>query len=1684
MPDDLKKFQTPPSFPKLGVHGVRSPTPIVETPGQLETKIKGGFSSIGHVAPETREQGLNEARDNDLQRPALGTRYHGAPGVHAGYAMSSALAQQIRPYLAHRVGPKTDLATQHHEDFHDVMMQVGEKHGPEARRTLAENLVHTGISATSNSGVMRWFMNDYVSRAYDPQSHHFHEEVVAKLHDYLNDPKERERMAEQLGQPAMPRHVDEGLKRAWRHIQHAASQADTTWLQPQVQKSEAEGPHACTSCGAEPGVNIDCPTCTPQVSLIMAMDAHGRLLLGKRNDNGKWTLPGGHLEPGESPEDGARRELLEETGLTPVSLTFLRQAKGPGLVLHCFSALVEGTPHGRNDPDQEAEKWEFVDARDGLPSNIFDNLHGPPGDDNVVRQAFDLKRSERFWLDAGFADLRKGSRQRALPFNPDALNSEDEQTIGLWQGANRDNDWRGQIHPMVGPERQRALMRLAASTQTRRGPDGKVHFLLHRGMGEDERQAISKTPGKITHDDFSSWTPHPPVARKFARDYAEGGSTPEVVSAWIPEDAIHSVPSMYGEMSEYPDRDEQPKGQGPNKYRNEHEIVVAPHSSDETPTPQSSTKDLNTVINNRILGRTAAVQYKHGVLKRSEAPVAEVREALTDDLRHAHYHDAANPMKGHCYVASEALWHALGAHASGYTPQVVRHGSGTHWYLKHDDTGAILDPTADQFATPPPYHAGRGIGFLTAQPSKRAAVVLSRVYSQHPDLAKTEDFAKMAIRDIKPGVEVPVDTKVMDDPGRSFDYSHVLSPEHQAQGLKLHVHTAAAPMPAFSAGEHPRHYIETVLSDHEGKQKGFVSSFVTKHKFTPTVIPFESEVFIRRQGLGQKMYEALYAHTMYHMGVRQAAGDTHSTPANAMHRRIAAGHGLEHHSTLDDDDDGDGGGSGGDHDGAYASWNYKLKSEMAMEKAEVSEHPPEASEVGTLLAHPNPTERALALKLDSVTPHDVATAILDPDQWVWRQAFHHAEAGHALDTLASSTRDAAGTPIWDRHDALLADPRVGPHHVKAMHDATRDDTSASIPLRAARLNALRAHPLFEGEGMAKHWAHDLIARHGETHGRNTPDHGGEVPMAHLGHLVQAYHQHVGGAKPISAQNADLHAEGVSPKVVYKLPVAGYDKPRGVMVKPFGVHQGWAEASSQALYHAAGIGGLHQQSFVAGHGEGWNKTPVTVIHLENAKPVRDIAPAKAREKNPDLEAQARKVALMDFLTDNRDRHSENLMVKPDGQLFAIDHGGTFMFHSGSNFSRYARHSAVNTIHPFGDGAAYADALHWWPTVSADVRRAMAERLGFMPDGADKKRIGDHFEARAAWLDGIAKNPKAAMNTMTPHDVSWLPAKHWHSQNVRPEYPSTLQNYKKALGSADFVTYAPRPQNDIHKPLMQAHPKTFEKSIKHFENNINNTHAVHEPIAGQFDGIEPKAVYQHGNHHYLVKGFGADLGPDHDQATVMHSGWNEMTHQALYHAAGIGHLHQQVHITEHKGTPAVVIHMSPGLTLKQADAADDPSFHAMAQPQHQESLRRIGMMDFATGNYDRHAGNIMVRPDGSPMAIDHGVAFSYDHEHGSGRYYNSVQDHDHAFLLKSEAHIIGGPAQSADWAWFDSKKPAIVKKYEEHLQMIPDAQTRDAMRESFHHRLNAMENLRAGTPLQTTSIFAPKAPTAARTAEVAP
>lgn len=87
-------------------------------------------------------------------------------------------------------------------------------------------------------------------------------------------------------------------------------------------------------------------------------------------------------------------------------------------------------------------------------------------------------------------------------------------------------------------------------------------------------------------------------------------------------------------------------------------------------------------------------------------------------------------MRGNCYVACEALYHLLGGKAAGWKPMSMRIKDDTHWFLKHK-SGMILDPTKEQFrGETPDYSQGRGRGFLTKKPSKRARVLMSTIVWQ------------------------------------------------------------------------------------------------------------------------------------------------------------------------------------------------------------------------------------------------------------------------------------------------------------------------------------------------------------------------------------------------------------------------------------------------------------------------------------------------------------------------------------------------------------------------------------------------------------------------------------------------------------------------------------------------------------------------------------------------------------------------------------------------------------------------------------------------------------------------------------------------------------------------------------------------------------------------------------------
>ena len=106
-----------------------------------------------------------------------------------------------------------------------------------------------------------------------------------------------------------------------------------------------------------------------------------KVLLGRRNiepSKGMWDIPGGFLEPGEHPEDGMRREIMEETGLQVKIVDMLGfimddygEDKQPTLNI-CY-IVKKASETERPGDDLEELKWFKISE---LPEEIaFKNGH-------------------------------------------------------------------------------------------------------------------------------------------------------------------------------------------------------------------------------------------------------------------------------------------------------------------------------------------------------------------------------------------------------------------------------------------------------------------------------------------------------------------------------------------------------------------------------------------------------------------------------------------------------------------------------------------------------------------------------------------------------------------------------------------------------------------------------------------------------------------------------------------------------------------------------------------------------------------------------------------------------------------------------------------------------------------------------------------------------------------------------------------------------------------------------------------------------------------------------------------------------------------------------------------------------------------------------------------------------------
>lgn len=117
----------------------------------------------------------------------------------------------------------------------------------------------------------------------------------------------------------------------------------------------------------------------PQVGVGVFVWKNGKFLMGERrgpHGHGTWSIPGGHLEFGESWEECAKREVLEETGLVITNVRFLAATNDifsnetkHSTTIWVFSDWKSGKPKIMEPDKYVNHQWQTFKT---LPSPLFE----------------------------------------------------------------------------------------------------------------------------------------------------------------------------------------------------------------------------------------------------------------------------------------------------------------------------------------------------------------------------------------------------------------------------------------------------------------------------------------------------------------------------------------------------------------------------------------------------------------------------------------------------------------------------------------------------------------------------------------------------------------------------------------------------------------------------------------------------------------------------------------------------------------------------------------------------------------------------------------------------------------------------------------------------------------------------------------------------------------------------------------------------------------------------------------------------------------------------------------------------------------------------------------------------------------------------------------------------------------
>lgn len=1118
--------------------------------------------------------------------------------------------------------------------------------------------------------------------------------------------------------------------------------------------------------------------------------------------------------------------------------------------------------------------------------------------------------------------------------------------------------------------------------------------------------------------------------------------------------------------------------------------------------------------------------------------VSKVREVLTDDLRRPKYRGAEHPMTGHCYVASEALYHLLGGSQKGWKPMNVQHEGDSHWFLQHS-SGRILDPTGDQFKTPVPYDQGKGKGFLTKEPSARAQQVMERMMGDGLSKAETyrippeqvpqflyhtpaclKDVPSIKKRGLIPGAGSnswgwTERRGVYFTKASKGGYSH--SDDRHAT---LRVDTSKLDKSRFVADEDDIEW---------GAKKGEEPNLVYMGNVPKEAIeinpnrkkPEICQCNVCQSGLSkaEDEIERLMQHpdpAERRMALKLGGVNSSHLARALTHPDINVARSALYHPRLD----------------AHAllalmagPHNERLQHEALGSHLVDSRHL--VALHNTVKEFPSSTRRDLLEAIGrhpALDSHTIDSLYHDPEGQVPKVTLltHPNAPGELINKVLFDHLEQPGDPGLAKLAQRAAHhPQADP---KLLHRALIE---GKLPLRlAASVNPVVGPDTIEtvlrAGTVPKMDDPDTQVRVNLLGGSNVHDrhldialenHAPEVKNAvfkvknalrprHVARALQGndlQHALVALGSPVADSE---HARGLLDHPDTQMRILGHLRGLGRDAKKFeedlGGFLGKVEAGPTPTEVFSGIGqdpGFNQWMKDNGdHGNGY--TPHDLTHG-----LCHMAAIYAKNRlGPSAKIWAASAAKG--------------MCGQSGHFF-VEHGGKF-YDAGTpqgvdkpsqlslwNWPKQAQwwaenHKDTGTPQPTPE-AVDASVV---PAVEAGENSYTFNRPGSVP-----MHVGGYKPIRKSEepLMKMAVQPKdmaqivqglepegAKLVDHTP-DLQAHPASHGPSVELyRHHVIDTPQPVKaaakKVLGSSNYtrkVIYKIGGVDPGRKPSLAAgSPWSKLPDTQETADAFGEAMRLYNERLGSGEKFMVKPYHEKIGDHTMRK-----------WAKHPHQGWAEMTNQALYHAGGIGHLHQHVFTVEHnmgpghEKEPALVVHLAKG--FKPAQYWHDDLQHEMGD-EAKGDIRKIALMDFMTGNLDRHAGNLMYNPDThKAMAIDHSRSFQYTNIWPSKRknakelaHERDVQD-NLGHYIKDTAIGLADPLprhqsgyagtrrmsrQELDqridkhregWQkaldWWGENSGAITKALDGRLSQIKDPRVRDHIKRNWEARRNLLDQM---------------------------